>query len=132
MERISLIRVEKELYNKILRLDENELCITEKGRLEVPGFKLICEGRVYESIGVSKKCKGCLWFKNKDYLEYYACTYSHTELIPPFQEKKCKNYVPTKLESWELGRVDMRSQETYEEILPDIVSLYYVKRKWMT
>ena len=123
--------MEKELYNKILRLDENEISITEKGRLEVPGFKLICEGRFYESIGVPKKCKGCLWFKNKDYLEYYAFTYSHTELKPPDPKKRCKNYEPTKLASWELGGVDMRSQETYEEILPDIVSLYYVKRKWM-
>ena len=123
--------MEKELYNKILRLDENEISITEKGRLEVPGFKLICEGRFYESIGVPKKCKSCLWFKNKDYLEYYAFTYSHAELKPPDPKKRCKNYEPTKLESWELGGVDMRSQETYEEILPDIVSLYYVKRKWM-
>jgi hypothetical protein len=126
--------VEKELYNKILRLDENEISITEKGRLEVPGFKLICEGRFYESIGVPKKCKGCLWFKNRYYLMNFSLltNYHYHKLELPRPNERCINYEPTELETWELGEVDMRPQEIYEKILPDIVSLYYVKRKWMT
>ena len=121
--------MDKELYNRILRLDENEIKLTECGRLDIPTFDWVCEGRVYSSYKVPKKCSECLWFKNGDYLEYYAFSSQRIELRPPDPKKRCNCYEYTNLKSWELGGIDRRSQEDYERILPDIVNLYFIKRR---
>lgn len=120
-----------ELYNKILELKENEIEVTGKGRLCVPKFNHVCYGkRKSETTGLLDKCNDCLWLKNAEYHEYYIHELNGLLGFLLDNGPDCSLYTPTEIKSWEMGGINLMSQEKYEKLLPEIVNLYLIKRKY--